>query len=270
MRTTLAGVLVLWLVGSAVATGFPFVHAQTSLQFEVVSIKPRKGVQPGGRDERLPSGRRILENVSTRGLITQGYPTKVDLVGAPDWVLSDRFDVEALPSFVPTLEQERAMFRDMLTDRFKLRAHYETQERPVYFVTFARADHKLGPQIHPVDIDCATYKRDPNRALPPITDAPAPCSFRMFAKDAITIVSGGRSIQFLADSLSPMMGRAILDRTGLQGDYAFSLSSFEVAGGTDTVSVFAAFEEQLGLKLEAGRAPVDVVVIDHIERPTPD
>jgi uncharacterized protein (TIGR03435 family) len=250
------------------------ISATTPLEFEVVSIKPRKVGSPGGsRSERLPGGRRILENVLLRGVLMVAYPTKVDLVGAPDWVTSDRFDITALPPFAPTDDQERMMLRAMLADRFKLKVHYETEERAIYNLVVAREDRKLGPQIHATDIDCASYKSDPSASSNIQTAIdPPPCSFRIFAHDSVTIVSGGRKIEALVNALTPLVGRPIFDKTGLNGDYAFSLNSFvpNTFGPNDGVSVFAALQEQLGLRLESSRGPVEVVIIDHIEKPTPD
>lgn len=239
-----------------------------NLTFEVVSVKSNK--TGGGRHQigRQPGGRWAMVNVTTSGLILSAYPTKIhDLVGAPSWVTSDPYDVEARATFVPTPEQERMMLRALLADRFKLAAHYETHERPIYNLVVARADGRLGPQLRRIDIDCATYKplaaaRD--TPAPPVTDAPV-CGYRMRGGTTLSIVSGGLTLQTLADSISNMAGRPIFDKTGMSGYYAFTLSSI---GGTDDLSIFTALQEQLGLKLEPTRGPVDVVVIDRIERPT--
>lgn len=95
---------------------------------------------------------------------------------------------------------------------------------------------------------------------------PMPCSFRMTGAQWIAMVSAGRTLAFLADRLSSTAGRPVFDKTGLTGYYAFEL---EYGGtGPDDLSVFTAVQEQLGLKLESARGPVEVLVIDHIEHPT--
>jgi len=237
--------------------------------FDVVSIKPNKSGEGNTRWGRHPGGGWFMVNMAAGFVIRTAYPTKIDeLVGAPDWAMSDRFDVDARATFVPTVEQERLMLRALLADRFKLAAHYETQERPIFNLVMARADGRLGPQLRRIEIDCATYKRpspSAGMAQPNVKDAPT-CGYRMSGgSTTLSIVSGGRSMQALSDSISNYAGRPIFDKTGLIGYYAFTL---EFMGGDNGVSIFTALQEQLGLKLEAARGQVDVVVIDHIERPT--
>ncbi len=237
--------------------------------FDVVSVKPNKSSESSNRWGRHPGGGWFMINLTAGFLIRQAYPTKADeVVGAPAWAVSDRFDVDARATFVPTVEQERLMLRALLADRFKLAAHYETQERPIYNLVVARGDGRLGPQLRHIEIDCATYKRpvpSTGTAKPDVKDAPT-CGYRLSGgSTTLSLMSGGRSMQGLADSISSYAGRPIFDKTGLTGYYAFTL---EFMGGNDGVSIFTALQEQLGLKLEPARGPLDVVVIDHIERPT--
>jgi uncharacterized protein (TIGR03435 family) len=140
---------------------------QKPLAFEVASIKPNKsgstGISIGGS-----GGRWTMTNVTIAGLILTAYRTPTmlaELPGAPSWVMSERYDIDARATFAPTKEQERIMLRELLAERFKFRAHYETQERPIYNLVVARADGRLGPQIRPIDIDCASYKPDADTAL---------------------------------------------------------------------------------------------------------
>ncbi len=242
----------------------------TSLAFEVASIKPHNGGDAGGSIGREPGGRWVMSNIAIMGLIRSAYPTKVDPIGAESWVTSERFDVDARPAFEPTREQEQGMLRALLAERLKFKVHYETQQRPIYNLVVARADGRLGPRIHSIDIDCATYQ--PDRSVEPSSQAsktdPPPCTFRIDAVRSETMVSGGRTMQQLADSVSNVAGRPIFDKTGLSGYYAFTLEDegFDPNG----LSIFTALQEQLGLKLESTTGPVDVLVIDHVEHPTPD
>ena len=251
---------------------------EANLTFDVVSVKPNKTgasrASIGGSGERWR-----MVNVSAAGLILTAYPGRTnELLGAPAWVTSERFDVEARAMFEPTPDQERMMLRALLVDRFKFGAHMETPERPIYNMVFARADGRLGPQLRRIDIDCATYKR-PTLAGDQPADDPPPCSFRMSAGNSVTIISGGRTMQSLADSISSAAtaratpsgwsswaGRPVFDKTALAGYYAYRLEHAGV--GTDGPSLFTAMQEQLGLKLEPTRGPVEILVIDRIERPT--
>ena len=238
---------------------------EANLAFDVVSVKPNKTgasrASIGGSGERWR-----MVNVSAAGLILTAYPGRTnELLGAPAWVTSERFDVDARATFEPTPDQERIMLRALLADRFKFVAHVETPERPIYNMVVARADGRLGPQLRRIDIDCATYKR-PTLARDQPADDPPPCSFRMSAGDTVTIISGGRTMQSLADSISSGAGRPVFDKTALAGYYAYRLEHAGV--GTDGPSLFTAMQEQLGLKLEPTRGPVEILAIDRIERPT--
>ena len=244
--------------------------SERALAFDVVSIKPNKSGEGRRSIGGSGAGWRMV-NVSAAGLILTAYPGRTDeLLGAPAWVTSERWDVDARATFEPSRDQERIMLRTLLADRFKLAAHVETQQRPIYNLVVARADGRLGPRLRRIEIDCETFKRPAvaRDAPPPPANEPPPCSFRMSAGSTVMMTSGGRTLQSLADVLSPMAGRPVFDRTGLTGYYAFTL---EHAGlGTDDASLFTALQEQLGLKLEAGRASIEVLVVDRVERPALD
>jgi len=241
-------------------------QAPSSPTFDVVSIKPNRAGTAGGFSGS--GGRWTMINIPIGSLIRTAYTSVTgELLRAPAWVESDPYDVDARAEVEPTPEQERMMLRALLADRFKFAAHYETQERPIYNLVVARTDGRLGPQLHHIDIDCATYKGQPAQpeASPSAAVDVLPCSFSISAASGASIVSGGRTLQSLADSIRNFAGRPISDRTGLTGYYAFTL---EVGGPNDGVTIFTALQEQLGLKLESARGPIDMLVIDHIERPT--
>jgi uncharacterized protein (TIGR03435 family) len=252
----------------------PMMHAQSkpagtaNLAFDVVSIKPHKVVERGGRIGFEPGGRFVMVNLTVAGLVLSAYPTKTgEFAGAPDWVSSDRFDVDARAGFEPTRDQQQVLLRNLLADRFTFAAHYESQEKPVYNLVLTRADGRLGPRIRRIDVDCATYKPDPNApsAATSASDLP-PCSYRMSGgARTLMIVSGGRTLQALGDSMQSFAGRPIVDKTGLNGYFAFT---FEMPGPDEPGALYTALQEQLGLKLEPARAPIDVLIVDHIQRPT--
>jgi len=234
-----------------------------NVAFEVASVKTNK-TGSGSAGFGGSGGRWTMTNMPLAGIILTAYPSPTnELVGAPAWVESERFDVDARASFSPTREQEQTMLRRLLADRFKLVAHYETQLRPIYNLVLARADGRLGPQLHHLDIDCAAYGRKEIQ-LPPAD--PMPCSYRVSGGRNLIVESGGITLQSLATSISGSSGRPIFDKTGLTGYYAFRL---EFGGaGPDDLSVFTALPEQLGLRLEPARAPIEVLIVAHVEHPT--
>jgi uncharacterized protein (TIGR03435 family) len=163
------------------------------------------------------------------------------------------------------------MLRNLLIDRLKLAAHLEPREQPVYFLVMARPDRRLGPKIEPANRDCAAVAaasqagvRPPTLA-PPANGAP-PCGTQIDNGD---MAAGGITLDVLARNLGLRAGRPVFDRTGLEGYYDLTLkfSRDQDAANPDAPSIFTALQEQLGLKLEPGRAPLQTLVIDHIERP---
>ena len=268
MRTIATTVAAGVLISSALGAQLPPADIANPT-YDVVSVKPNKSGDGRARIGRQPGGRWTMVNVPAAGLILTAYPSKVDeLAGAPAWVTTERFDVDARATFEPTREQERVMLRALLADRFKLAARYESQDRPIYSLVVARSDGRLPSELRRLDIDCATFKRPApgSAAASDVKDVPI-CGYRMSSSGTVlSLMSGGSSMQGLADSISSYAGRPVFDKTGLAGYYAYTLK-YDGAT-TDGVSIFTALQEQLGLKLEPARGPLDVVVIDHIERPT--
>lgn len=267
--------------------------------FDVVSVKPNtSGAGPLSLRSR-PDGGFTATNITLGILLGQAFPQSTqDILGLPDWAASARFDVNATaPSGTgnATLEQRRAMLQAMLADRFKLATHVETREVPAYDLVLARSDGKLGPQLTPSDIDCAVRAAaqraaadaaraagQPPPAPPPPptaspTDRPPPCTMRSMTNR----FDGHMTMTSLAMALRGMAGRVVVDKTGLTGYYSLVLESASTPPGlgaapgaaattSELPSLFTAVQEQLGLRLVSSRAPVEVLVIDHIERPTPD
>jgi uncharacterized protein (TIGR03435 family) len=170
-----------------------------------------------------------------------------------------------------------AMLRAMLADRFKLAVHYEIQERPVYALVLARADGRLGPNIKKSELDCDAIqaaRRAGSKEPPPATSNGAPaCGMSMRGGVGLEVLMGARPLSALASSFgSGTTGRVVIDKTGLSGLYDMTLNYVsqpkpDAPPGTPP-DVFTAVQEQLGLKLESDRAPLKILVIDRIERPT--
>ena len=254
--------------------------AQEAERFDVASIRRNVSGQQqgGGLAGPQPGGRFIGIGVTLRRLVSDAYEG-ADVLGGPPWVGTDRFDVNARAERDVPPGQIRRLLQSLLADRFKLVVHTEPRDVPIYTLTLARADRRLGPKIRPSDAKCAEEARN---FFPGAPGFPPPCGdFRLGAR---TLTARGMSMQMLARVLGGRAGRAGVDRTGLDGVYDLELewssdlglkqAPLDSAGAAelkvDGVSLFTALQEQLGLRLEAGRGPVDVIVIDRAEPPTPD
>ena len=181
------------------------------------------------------------------------------------WLVSDRYDVNAIGKENATLQETAVMVRSLLRDRFRLAVHMDRRDLPVYFLVLARADGRLGPGLRRPAVDCA----DPDarkKAVAAARDTRIVCGITF---DTGVYTAGGVAVSTLLGTLTSASGRAVLDRTGLTDTYDIELKWTPLPDpNSDNVSIFTAVQEQLGLKLENGTAPLDVVVIDRIERPS--
>lgn len=253
--------------------------AQTpaALTFEVVSIRRSPPDAPPGRAGLQAGGRYTLTNGPVRILINAAYPSLTnEIIGAPDWVTYENYDVTALATPNVTPEQLSIMMRTMLSERFDLVARVEERPRPVYLLVLAQPGGRLGPRMRRTETDCiARLAAIQAGKLPPISPADAgvaPCTGR--GGNGL-FVSTGFTMEGFAARLTRPAGRLVLDKTGLEGPYDFTLEyAPEPSAAEPTLnekpSLFTALQEQLGLKLEPAEAPVSVVIIERINRPTPD
>ena len=249
------------------------------LAFEVASIKVNaSGSENFGFNAR-PGGVMVAINVSARQVVTYAYSMQNSRVeGGPDWLDTVRYDITAKASEAATPDQMLLMFRTLLADRFKLTMHMDARDTAIFALVRARADGRLGPQLRAsstADCDAARAEQARGAAIAAADGRPI-CGGRTRAG---FIMAGAVSMDELARNMSRLVGRAIVNRTGLPGRYDFDLKftpEGELAAaaadrGPDTMpSIYVALEEQLGLKLEPQCAPVDVVVIDSIQRPVED
>ena len=277
MRTTVLFLTLSTLAGHALP-GADVVRAQAPATFDVASIRRNTSGQQqgGGLAAPQPGGRYIGIGVTLQRLVSDAYEG-LDVFGGPAWATRDRFDVNARGADGQSPVEIRGMLRSMLAERFKLTAHGETREMPVYSLTIARRDRRLGPKLRASDAKCTEEAR---RFFPGAAGVPPSCGdFRLGAR---ALTARGMTMAALARLLAERGGRAGLDRTGLEGFYDLELEwSSDVglerapvgsAGAgeltADGLSLFTALQEQLGLKLEAGRGPVNVIVIDRAEPPS--
>jgi uncharacterized protein (TIGR03435 family) len=294
--------IVVALAAFGVSLGGTEAHTQAPASpqphFEVASIKPNRSGDPHGTISALPGGRYVAANVTLLQLVAQAHGLQSSqLIGGPDWIRTDRFDVVAKADRdIQSLDAVGAarfsplqlMLQALLTDRFKLGVHTEPREMSVYVLVLARTDRSLGPKMRASSTDCAAEliaARGRAGGPPPASfNEPLTCGLRM-GHGRLSAVDA--TIAQLLPSLSNTVQRVVHDRTGLTDRYHMEMSwtpdrmpqspAVPSAGASSLppvdpngTSIFTALQEQLGLKLESARAPVDVLVIDRVERPTPD
>ncbi len=256
-RRTLDAVLICLTLSAQVA-------AQAPTQFEVVSIKRNKaGVDAGGGIQNLPIS----------SLIAGAAPVPVrEVIGAPDWVNTERYDVTSKPPAGSSAAQRREMVRRMFADRMKLVAHIEQRERDTFALVLARSDGRLGPNLKPSSPECL-----PRPAGAPAPAAPTPAGERSRCVGSIgpnSLVFGVTTMDILVQSLGSMAGGLVNNRTGLQGFYSVELHfapnglAPEDKRGDEPPQFLTAIQEQLGLKIQPEKTMVPVLVIDSIERPS--
>jgi len=256
-------------------------------EYEVVSVKPSKPGTSSGYTMNTPDGY-TAKGTLLRILVDYAYGIMDDerLSEAPSWISSQRFDVDAKMdgSVAEALQKmskdERVLARQqmlqaLLADRFKLTVHRETKQLSIYTLVIAKNGSKL-KEAKPDD----TY---PNGIKGPDGRALSNAVRMEMSTGGLTMTGQAVSITYLARTLSQQVRRIVVDKTDLAGSYDFSLQFMPEQGGLraapgDTSplpssdpsgpSLFTAVQEQLGLKLESGKGPVEIIVIDRIERPS--
>jgi len=269
------------LVIAAGAVGAQAPASASPTTFEVASVKPNKSGETRIRFE-TPPGRLTALNVPLRFVIRQAYRLPESrIAGGPSWLDTDRFDILATAAGgAATSESIRQMLRTLLTDRFGLALHLETREMPTYVLALARSDGKLGPNLRRSSADCSGQ-------TPRVANGRVQCGLMVSQGPAsASLRGGGTAPAELVRMLGDFLDRPLVDRTGLAGAFDLELQftadrgavpAAGVPGGLTTAaapdeipSVFTALREQLGLKLDAQRGSVEVLVIDRVSRPTED
>jgi len=252
----------------------PGVRAQDGLTFEAASIKIQTA--PGTPPVTSPD-RYNTTSASLTDLVVDAYGVqRYQVVGGPEWARgSVRVAVMAKAPFVPSRDQIRVMVQRLLAERFVLRVHHDTRELPVYALRVARDDGRLGKQITPTTVDCATVKKEPRPpGERPVCGELQTADPRGSGGLKVSYQAGGITLGDFAAFLSQYAGRTVIDRTELTGDFDIDLSFHPRAAyagaPAESVSYFTAVEEQLGLKLDSTKGPVEVIVIDSADMPTPD
>jgi uncharacterized protein (TIGR03435 family) len=249
-------------------------------EFEVATIKPNKSNSGSMRAHSTPDGYTIT-NASVQTLIQLAFGIQdYQLLAAPEWLSSEHYDIEAkmdpavADAFQKLSPDERKpkrllMLQALLIDRLKLTIHHETKELPVYSLVIA----KNGPKLQ---------ETKPNPATPDVPVGRGGASVTTDTGNGpITLTVLHCPAGDIASVFVPYVGRTVVDKTGLTSVYDFTLQftpddnkAVPNTGARPSApepiapSIFNAIQEQLGLKLESGKGPVDVVVIDHVEKPS--
>jgi uncharacterized protein (TIGR03435 family) len=252
------------LVAAACATA---VSAQAPA-FDAASVRQTASVRPGADWVFLPGGVFNAENANVAELIGAAYGIETfRVVGGPDWVRSQGYDIRARGGADVTPDDTRLMLRRLLEERFRLRARMEPRDTPVFALVRSRSDTTTGPQLRPASPDTCVDRGALPINLPP--DALPACG-RLFTNPGW--MRGRRvPLDLLATRLAPIVGRPVVNRTALAGmfdldlDYAPELAPASVQ--QQKPGLFTALDEQLRLKLESASAPVDVLIIESVERP---
>jgi bla regulator protein BlaR1 len=271
----------------------PAVRAQSTAaaapRFEVASIKPTSqsgpDIQGLGNVRALPGGRLIAEKVLLRYFIQDAYDVRpFQLSGGPAWISSAHYDIAAKAEGNPNSGQMRLLMQALLEDRFKLKVHHETRELPVYELTVAKNGAKL-----PEPKEGSCISPDPDAPpWPPVPGQAIPCGgvLVMMSRSGARMKGGQVTMTDLIRTLSNVLRRTVIDKTGFTGTFDVELlfTADEALAGLPTPpppapggvaptpspdlhgNIFAAIQEQLGLKLQSAKGPVDVLVIDSMER----
>ena len=235
------------VLAAAVGSGLAQTRTAAQLEFEVASIKPSKS-GASRFSIHTSHGRFTASNTNLLILITMAYHVKnYQLSKAPDWLNSERFDISAEAQPDTRSDEFPAMVRTLLLDRFKLAVHRETKVLPGYALVVA----KTGSKLHESKIG------ESNVEGPLFTGRRG-----NLASERITVAQ-------LAETLSGYLQGPVLDMTGMQGSFELHLEwtpEDTPPDLADKPSIFMAVQEQLGLKLEARKVPVEMLVIDHLEK----
>ena len=297
---------------AAQAPAAPSAAVSSDATFEVAAIRP-SNPNPANPLSMIPmlrpqpGGRLTATNLTLKMLIGFAYEVQdFRIEGGPGALLSAKFDINAKASSSGTLtpKELRPLVKNLLIERFGLKAHTEPRDMRVYELVVARSDGRLGPDLKPSTSDCSNADElNAKRAealaqgdLSAVMPKPGGVLNCTIAPDVsrgpmnISMHGDGQEIKQLIEVLTQLTGRPVHDKTGLTGRYDFDLKldlqqvlamaqgmGMNVPAGaaanlpeSDGSSLMTALNEQLGLKLDSVRAPIDVVVVDGVEPPTPN
>lgn len=240
-----------WVIaGMLLAAGFvhPITLHSQSTTFEVATVKPLRAAGPSTRYPSLRNGTLGAENVSLKTLLAAAYGLSALRITGPDWLDSDKFDIAAKTREVVPDSELMPLLQSLLKERFQVATHRDNKEMQAYDMVAAQSGVKL--EVF-----------DP--ANPPKTPPNAGGS----------LLIGVGTMAQIADSLARIAGRPVVDRTRLEGRFFFAVNYAPLStqpadggAGTDLPDFFAAVQEQLGLRLQSRKQPIEILIVDHAER----
>lgn len=226
-----------------------FASILSAQSFDVVSLRPNT-IGAGRSIERTNPGHVMGENITAGSMIRHAFGVRASQVeGAPGWIDTERYDLQATTGTTKDLSdiELRPYWESMLASRFQMRYHRETKEMQIYYLTVAKGGPKLTEN---------TAGGDTNTH---VTNGAQHAS----------VTSTHIALPDFAAFLGGRLDRTVIDKTGLTGNYDVKLEwSPDLSTDTNSASIFTALQDQLGLRLESGKGPVEIIVIDTIEKPT--
>lgn len=234
-------------------------------RFEVASVKRNTSGSRSWSLNPLPGGRFSAQNVPLRDVVLFTYNLRgFQLANDPAWLQSLRFDIDARAAADVPLLSIKELVKSLLAERFGFAAHLETRQLPIYALVALRADRSLGPALKARD---CTAPQEAVRAVG------SGCGGVI--RDTGRITGSGVPIVMLANSLSGVLHNVVTDKTGLSGPYDFELkwsdavdAANQTANLSDAPALTTAVQEQLGLRLQPDRGPVEVLVVDRVSEPS--
>lgn len=250
-----------------------YAQSQPSQRFDAASIKPHL-IDYGFGGFRPSGGRLTAANVTLLDLVLFAYQVKdFQVSGGPGWMNATRYDIEANGPGGSTLDQKRTMMQALLRERFALSLHREIKELPIFELVVAKGGVRMRPT------NCIAPESNQSRA--PEKKPSQNCSYMALGRGTMDATSANMSQ--IAGALSILTGRTVVDKTGLEGTFGVELrflpneTTRQILGPPDPanpspvvdgVDISTAVQEQLGLRLESKKGPVEVLVIDHVETPS--
>jgi len=221
------------------------------LQFEVASISPSAPGSALGTIRPAPGRQRYVgTNVSLKLMMTVAYRVNYQQISGPAWISDDLFNVNARAEKPSSIEELHTMLQNMVAERFRLRIHTEMKTRPVYVLSADKSGIKMKPSRTESD---------------PLVSQPAQW----------TLAARSTPMNYFSWLLGLFVDRPIIDRTGLKDAYDFTLNwnpdlSADTSADNSAPGLVEALKKDLGLRLEAQNGPLEILVIDHAERPDPN